>query len=113
MNYIDKDNGPVKFIPRSERRKMLRNVVKQGAVKNPTTLSEKCEKIKVAIKYGKKISGALQDNWDINEMNKQAEKNSETLKHFIDTFGEEKGREIYNKNLELKENMKKNNNNNN
>lgn len=97
MNYIDKENGPVKFLSRAERRKMLKGLVKQ-----PKTAEEMCDKTKISLKLGKKIDNALKSNWELTEMDKDAERNSQMLKHFVETFGDEKGKEMYNKNLELK-----------
>lgn len=73
-----------------------------GAGKKKETFKERCERIAKSIEIGKKISDMNKTNNELAMMEAQADKNSEILQSFIDKFGEELGREMYNKNNELK-----------
>lgn len=80
-------------------RKARRSAVKS---KHKETFTEWCKRISEAQDLGKRINGFNQEAVEISEMERLADSNASQLQDFIDKFGEEKGREMYNNNIVLR-----------
>jgi hypothetical protein len=55
---------------------------------------------------GKRIQAMRKEDAETAELENEANKNAAMLESFVEKFGEEKGTEMYNNNLELKNGRK-------
>lgn len=70
------------------------------------TYAERCKRIAEAIDMGKRIQAIRKEDAETAELENNANKNAAVLESFVEKFGEEKGTEMYNNNLELKNGRK-------